>query len=668
MVEDNGGPASAGLLPHHRAMLAASAIGEDVWSERGVFSVESKAELEQLGFGRSLQIVPTLVFPIHGVVAGEAPWYVHRPDITPVKDGRPRKYLIPAGRKMSLDIHPRVRVNLSNPAFPLFVTEGQKKVDALITAGARAVAGVIGVWNWRGRNDHDGLAMLADWEFVALKEGRQVYVVFDSDVMLKEPVRLAMERMGAALKRIGASVAYVYLPAGEGGEKVGADDFLAAGHSLDDIASLTTTTLRAPSTSVGVSVPPEPRAQVHNAPELAHEPDILTRFVGDIRRVGHVGEERATKLIYLIATSRLLDKVVSGVMKGPSAAGKSVAVERVLGFFPGEAYYALTGMSERALAYDDEPLKHRMLVVYEAAGMENDLASYLIRSLLSEGCLRYKTVEHTDEGLKPRLIEREGPTGLLCTTTAATLHPENETRMLSIPVDDTREQTRMVMQAIASENGRKVDLSEWHTLQCWLADGERRVTVPYAGYLADNILPLAVRLRRDFGAILGLIRAHALLHRATRDVDEHGWIVATAGDYMAVRELVNDLISEGISATVRPTTRETVEAVVRLAGDDGKYVTTARLASELKLDVSAVGRRVNVAIAAGYLRNDEDKRNKPRKLATGDPLPEDEELLPTLDDWLCSCATPIRGTDTPTDVDVERAERLAAEHADLFGG
>ena len=195
-----------------------------------------------------------------------------------------------------------------------------------------------------------------------------------------------------------------------------------------------------------------------------------------------------------------------------------------------------------------------MLVVYEAAGMENDLASYLIRSLLSEGCLRYKTVEHTDEGLKPRLIEREGPTGLLCTTTAAALHPENETRMLAIPVDDTREQTRMVMQAIAVEDGRKLDLSEWHTLQHWLADGERRVTVPFAGYLADNVPPLAVRLRRDFAAILGLVRAHALPHRATRDVNENGWIVATVEDYAAVRELVNDLISEGISATVRTTT------------------------------------------------------------------------------------------------------------------
>ena len=99
-------------------------------------------------------------------------------------------------------------------------------------------------------------------------------------------------------------------------------------------------------------------------------------------------------------------------------------------------------MSERALAYSDEPLKHRILVIYEAAGMDSEFGSYLIRSLLSEGRLRYETVEKTKEGLVSKVIEREGPTGLITTTTALRLHPENETRMLSLTVTDTPEQTQ----------------------------------------------------------------------------------------------------------------------------------------------------------------------------------------------------------------------------------
>ena len=58
---------------------------------------------------------------------------------------------------------------------------------------------------------------------------------------------------------------------------------------------------------------------------------------------------------------------------------------------------ALMAMSERTLAYSEEPIKHRFLVIYEAAGMSGEFATYLMRSLLSEGRVRYETVEKTSE-------------------------------------------------------------------------------------------------------------------------------------------------------------------------------------------------------------------------------------------------------------------------------
>jgi DNA-binding transcriptional ArsR family regulator len=141
---------------------------------------------------------------------------------------------------------------------------------------------------------------------------------------------------------------------------------------------------------------------------------------------------------------------------------------------------------------------------------------------------------------------------------------------------------------------------------------------------------VAVRLRRDFGAVLNLIRAHALLHQATRERDAEGRIVATMEqDYAAVRELVADLVSEGIEATVPATVRETVEAVKRLReGSKGEPVTVAELARELKLDRSAVSRRVRNAKDRGYLRDLEENRRKPSRLVLGDDLPADLEILP----------------------------------------
>jgi hypothetical protein len=144
---------------------------------------------------------------------------------------------------------------------------------------------------------------------------------------------------------------------------------------------------------------------------------------------------------------------------------------------------------------------------------------------------------------------------------------------------------------------------------------------------------VAVRLRRDFGALLNLIRAHALLHQATRERDAEGRIVATIEDYAAVRELVADLVSEGIETTVPETVRETVDAVKRLREDSkGEPVTVAELARELKLDRSAVSRRVRNAKDRGYLRDLEENLRKPSRLVLGDYLPDDLHILPKSED------------------------------------
>jgi len=395
--------------------------------------------------------------------------------------------------------------------------------------------------------------------------------------------------------------------------------------------------------------------------KLAHSPSILDRFSEDLARRGVVGENKAAKLLYLAITSRLLERPVSVAVKGPSAGGKSYLLQQVLGFFPDSACYVLSAMSERAMVYSEEPLEHRFLVVYEAVGLQSDFASYLVRSLLSEGRVRYETVEKTKDGLRPKLIEREGPTGLLVTTTLLHLHSENETRLLSIPVTDTAEQTKSVLLSLADEGGEAVDLTPWHALQTWLEGGEHRVTIPYAKALAEKIPPVAVRLRRDFGAVLNLIRAHALLHQASRKRDVEGCIIATLDDYAVVRELVADLIAEGVETTVSLSIRETVEAVA--LADGASEVTVLQVARKLNLDKATTSRRVRAAIDRGFLKNLEDRRRRPARLVLGDPLPDNQKVLPDPEVLGgcsdCTIAVQTEGIDTPpTPQDAEAFEEL----------
>lgn len=367
----------------------------------------------------------------------------------------------------------------------------------------------------------------------------------------------------------------------------------------------------------------------HLCEALAKTPDILAEFDRELERLGLAGERETAKIILLALTSRLIDKPVSVAVKGPSSGGKSYVTETTLRFFPKAAYHSLSAMSERSLAYSDEPLSHRHLVIFEAAGM-GPFAEYLIRTLLSEGRLRYETIEKIKGELKPRTIERQGPTGLLVTTTEFELHPENETRLLSLSVTDTKEQTKAVLKEIArqvprGENG----LERWQALQTWLAGNRADVSIPFAPQLADRIPPLAVRLRRDFSTVLSLIKAHALLHSASRTKDERGRIVATIQDYEAVRELVVNIVAQGVGATVKPHIQEVVKAVKQLNGSHENPISHVALADLLQVDKTTISRRAAEACELGYLDNLEKKTRKKARLIPGDPLPDEQMVLPT---------------------------------------
>jgi len=373
--------------------------------------------------------------------------------------------------------------------------------------------------------------------------------------------------------------------------------------------------------------------------DLAGQPDIPTVFADDLERSGIVGEERLAKTIYLAVTSRLLERPVSVVVKGPSACGKSATTQGTLKFFPPSASYELSSMSPKALLYSPESFVHRMLVICELDGLDSKFATYLMRSLQSEGRIKYETVV----GGTTVLLEKDGPTGLILTTTKTQWHPENETRMLSLNVDDSPELTKRVLAAMARGDRQEVDLSPWHALQEWLELSDRRVTIPFAMCLPDLIPEnLPPRVRRDFPALLNLIKANAILHQATRQRDENGQIVATLEDYAAVRELVVDAMAHVLQNAVPSTVRTTVEAVKALTAGTSGDVSETTLAGALDLNKSSVSRRLKLAAEGGYLKNLESKAGVPARWVVGEPMPEDQQLLPTvaqLEDAL-QCCTP----------------------------
>ena len=129
--------------------------------------------------------------------------------------------------------------------------------------------------------------------------------------------------------------------------------------------------------------------------------------------------------------------------------------------------------------------------------------------------------------------------------------------------------------------------------------------------------------------LLNLIRAHAIVHQATRARDSAGRILATLEDYEAVRDLLAEIIAEGVEATVSPAIRETVEAIGRILATGSEEVSISQLAHALGLDKSAVSRRAAAAVQQGFLWNREDRKGRPARLCLGEPIPAAIGILPT---------------------------------------
>ncbi len=373
--------------------------------------------------------------------------------------------------------------------------------------------------------------------------------------------------------------------------------------------------------------------------DLAAATNILSELERGLHDCAFAGDMRQAKLLYLAFNTRFFDRLVSVAVKGPSSGGKSFLLNTIVKFVPSEAYEQLSGMSEKAIVYWEGDLRHKHIVLQEWAGLQNSDGNKFLRQLLSDGRIRYAVTMGDGDGRNTELIEREGPTGLLLTTTETRLHREDETRLLSITVDDTPTHTAGVIRemALQAEGTARPEPSfeQWHALHRWLAMGPRKVVIPFATQLAGLIDATANRVKRDFGQVLSLIQAHALLHQHSRARTNAGAIEASLADYGAVYALISDIVADSSHASVAPRVRETVEAVQTLLAQRDERVSDMRpvrgrdVAEILGIDQGSASRRIADACEQGYLVNLENNSNRPQSLEVGDRLPGDNDVLPS---------------------------------------
>jgi hypothetical protein len=371
-------------------------------------------------------------------------------------------------------------------------------------------------------------------------------------------------------------------------------------------------------------------------PKLAFEDHVLDHHDKLMDAYGLVGERHVSRCTYLVHISRLLAQPSRMVVKGDSSTGMSFATECSLKAAAPEALYVRTQTSPLALFYSEEDFRHKTLVFYEAnkLGDDDDPLARVLRTLISEGKLAYEVT--VPEKRSSQLLEKDGPVAFISTTCKVSLDKEIETRILSLHSDNSDDQTKAVvasiLEAAAVGTPTEPELSEWHALDRCLAGGPCDVVVPWAPALASFELTGPPRLRRDISNLLALARAHALLHRETREVDDRERVISTLDDYDVVRNLLSDALAVATDKAVRDGTRKLVEAVAALRAEEGaKPISMSAASRKAGRSKSTANTDVHDALEKGYLVNRSPSPDR-FNLDIGDPLPEQADLLPKTGD------------------------------------
>ena len=177
------------------------------------------------------------LIPLHPLSDGEPKYQLrHLPHDT----GAPQRFRTPAGQANCLATSPLTRAELGKGKEAIVIAEGVTRVDALAGYGVPAV-GILGAWNWRGRNDLGGVTALPDWDEMAIK-GNRFVLAFDGDILTNSAVANAARRLKRFLLGRGADMVRVLaVPDG-----LGLDDWIARERFADKVSLITTLHAHAP--------------------------------------------------------------------------------------------------------------------------------------------------------------------------------------------------------------------------------------------------------------------------------------------------------------------------------------------------------------------------------------------------------------------------------------
>lgn len=375
----------------------------------------------------------------------------------------------------------------------------------------------------------------------------------------------------------------------------------------------------------------ERRKAEREARKLLRSPLFFHLLLLALAKDGLVGEEQNALVVFIVIVSRLLRLPLNLLVKGRSSAGKNFLVKKLLRLMPRHAFWEVTNLSEKAWNYVGSRLRHTVVYLQEhneAAGNVHPL-----RLLISEGKLVRRVTTWSGGKLVTKKHVAHGPVASISTTTKAQLQVDDETRNISISINETPEQTRKIVKSYARQTKglSRRELMKWRMVQRllekWIG-GE--IDFPeWFEKVADRVFIGDLRVRRYYQAFTEACRTVCLI-RSFQSQKSAARSTVDFADF-AITTLIFDQVFVGSLRLRKGVNESTRDLVARLSLQKKRAVSAQDVAQERGVSKDRAYRMLRSAETAGVIKraNEPEKGNRKLFLAVPPPrfIPDPKHLF-----------------------------------------
>lgn len=336
---------------------------------------------------------------------------------------------------------------------------------------------------------------------------------------------------------------------------------------------------------------------------------------------GVVGEEKNRLLLFLVFTSRKMQRPLHAISFGSSGTGKSHLQEKVGELMPEEDKIEITSLTENAFYYfGQQELRNKLILIEDLDGAENVL--YPLRELQSKRSITKTVTVKTAQGAtKTETLKVEGPVSVAGCTTKESVYEDNANRSFLLYLDESKEQDERVMEYQRNLSAGAVDLEAERKAKELLKNAQRilqPVTIknPFAQLLK---LPEGVfKPRRTNAHYLQFIEAVTFYHQYQREqkVDEQSaeiYIETTPEDIAAANKLMKDVLLRKSDPLTGGCRNYFEQLKNYLQQSKETSFTSKHISLQTRTPISTVKRHHLELLNSGYLKLQERKKDDHEK-------------------------------------------------------